>query len=655
MPTPTADHSSSQWTRFGVFEFDPVSGDVWKNGRSTRLTEQPRQVLEMLLARPGELVTRDQLRAMLWPGDTFVDFDTGLNVVVNKIRKVLGDSASQPRFIETLPRRGYRFVAPVGAVGDRTAPTLGPAALDSVVSAAPVVAAHRGSSLWRASVLAAVAPLLAATLWWVKPVGQPFGTVFSAETPPTAVTRIKSLAVLPLENLSKDPSADYLVSGLAEALDGELAAIRSLTVKSRHSTRLFGGTSVPIGTIGKQLGVDALVRGSLLRTGQTVRLTVELVDVRTEALLWSRAYEHDLGDVALLPREAAAAIGAEVKAAITPAERDRLSRSRARALNPAAFDAHLRGRYLLAGLGESQANTASAMREFNRAVQIDPSYAEAYVGIAEAEQLQATFFGGHATLEPRRSALAAARRAIALDPELGDAHAVLARVQLSEFDWPAATASFARMLELSPGNAPGLVWYSYALLTEGRFDAAIEMARRAEAIDPLNLNTRVRVAFARGFAGRNAESIGKYREILALDPSNLMAGSFIVCSYLREGRNEEALAAAGELLARHGRLPIVLSTLALADGRSGRSAEAMAIIDELIASSQRTYVSPTHLAFAYAGVGDRRRSLEWFQRAYEERSNAMLFFTVDSLFAWPDDPAYVALVKKIQAPHNLRW
>ena len=655
MPLPTTDHSPSQWTRFGVFEFDPVTGDVWKNGRSTRLTEQPRQVLASLLARPGELVTRDELRAMLWPGDTFVDFDTGLNVVVNKIRNALGDSASQPRFIETLPRRGYRFVAPVGPAGDRAVVPNAPGASesqDATVSAPTAGAPLHVRMPWLISVLAAVVALLAGTLWWVTPAGQPFAAAFSAKAPPAAVTRIRSLAVLPLENLSKDASADYLVAGLAEALDGELATVRSLTVKSRQSTRHFTGMSVPIRTIGKELGVDALVRGSVLRSGETVRLTVELVDVRTETLLWSRAYEHTLADVALLPREASAAIGAEIKAAITPAERDRLAR--ARPVNPAAFDAQLRGRYLLAGLGESPTSTAAALREFNRAVQIDPTYAEAYVGIAEAEQLQTTFLGGRATLEPRRSASAAARRAIALDPELGEAHAALARVQLSEFDWLAATASFARMLELSPGNAPGLVWYSYALLAEGRFDAAIEMARRAESIDPLNLNTRVRVGFTLGFAGRNAESIARYKEVLALDPSNIMAGAFLTCSYLRDGRNEEALAAAGELLARHGRQSIVLSTLALVEGRLGRYGDAQTIIDELIAGSKRHYVSPTHIAFAYAGLGDRRRALQWFERAYQERSNAMLFFTIDSLFAWPDDPAYAALVRKIKAPHAMR-
>ena len=612
--------------RFGVFEFDPATGDLWKAGHATRLQEQPRQVLGMLLARPGELITRDQLRGALWPEDTFVDFDTGLNVVVNKIRHALGDSAASPRFIETLPRRGYRFVAPVTRA-------------EFPVSS-PSVNRRRHTFL-----LALVGcGLAAAAAWWF----------LGRLTTPTvaSLTPVRSLAVLPLENLSGGAADDYLVAGVTEGLITDLGAIRALRVISRQSTKRYQGSTKTVTTIGKELDVDAVIEGSVRRSGSRVRLNVQLTDARSNRHIWAGSYERDVDQVAQLQQEATAEVAREIHISMTQTERARVGRSRP--LNPAAYDAYLRGRYLLTGLPESEVDTSRALAAFQQAAELDPLYARAYVGIAEAHQLRGTFLGGHPPLVERRLAFAAGRRAADLDPQLGEAHAIIARVQLSEFDWSGAGASFARMREFAPNHAPGLVWDAYFLQNQGRFAEALDTARQAEAVDPLDLNTRVRVGFVHRFARQPEQALRRYLEVLALDGDNMMARAFLIVEYASVQKHAEAVAAATEALRRRGRTPLTLSHLAFAHGRAGERTQAEDLIQELLSLSRRQYVSPAHLALAYVGLDDRDRAFEWFERAYEERSNLMMFYPVDPFWAWPDDARYVRLVKKIRAAHHVR-
>jgi TolB-like protein/DNA-binding winged helix-turn-helix (wHTH) protein/Tfp pilus assembly protein PilF len=608
---------------FGVFRFDPATGDLWKDGHSIRLQEQPRQVLALLVASAGRVVSREELRATLWPKDTFVDFDTGLNVVINKIRQALGDTASAPRFIETIPRRGYRFVAPVITVPPSPSP----------------------ASWWRHPVLiAGLAVVLVAGITWR--VWQP-----RTGAAGTADARIQSLAVLPLENLSGNASEDYLVEGVADALTTDLAGIRALRVISRQSMKAYKGTTKPVTAIARELNIDAVIEGSVLRSGNRIRLNLQLIDARNDRHMWARGFEGEFGAILQLQREAAAAIAEEIKVATTPAERARMRH--ARPITAAAHDAWLRGRYAL-GLSESEATTARALEEFQTAIKLDPMYAPAYAGMAEAYQLRGTYLGGRPPIETRPLAFAAASRAVELDPELGDAHAIEARIRLSEFDWRGAEESFARMLELAPNHPSGLVWYAYSLLVHGRVNEMLEVAARAEAADPLNLNTRTRVGFIMGFANRDDEAIRRYREVLALDAGNSMARGFLVDTLSRSGKHAEAIEAANEELARNGRTPLVLSHLARVNGRAGHIQEARRPIDELLSLSKRQYVSPAHLAFAYVGIGDRDRAFDWLERAYDERSNNMMYFGADKLFELHDDSRYARLVAKVRAQHSVR-
>jgi TolB-like protein/DNA-binding winged helix-turn-helix (wHTH) protein/Tfp pilus assembly protein PilF len=625
--------------RFGVFEFDPETGDLWKSGRRTRLQEQPRQVLGALLARPGELVTRDELRATLWPDGTFVDIDTGLNVVINKIRQALDDSASAPRFVETLPRRGYRFIAPVAAPVAEA--VLAPAVSSDTVPVRPVAAtAEPRPTRSRPRALAAVvlaSVAIVATWVWSS------GTV----TRPGPDAAIRSLAVLPLENLSGDESEGYLVEGITEALTTDLASIGALRVVARQSTKQYRGTTKPISAIGRELQVDAVIEGSVSRS------TVQLIDVATDRHLWAHTYERGGREILQLQREAVQAISRAVGAPLTPIERDRLASRRA--VDPAAYDAYLRGRYQLAGLAESEAQTARALAEFQRAVDIDPNYAAAYAGIATAQQLRSTVFQGQPPALTRTPAIAAARRALQIDPDLGEAHGILARLELSEFDWPEAETSFRRALELTPNDPSTLVWYAYQLLIQRRPAEALDAARRAEAVNPLDLNTRVRVAFIHVLARRFDDGVRRYEEVLALDPDRTIAKWFLAGAYMADSKPQQAMAVLQAAIARHGRLPSLVGQLAAATALSRRRRDAEQLVGELLALSRRGYVSPALLAVAYVALGDRDRAFDWLERAYEERANLMMYFAIHPLFdSLRDDPRYATLESRIRAAHTPR-
>lgn len=623
---PMAELDSPAAVRFGVFEFDPATGDLSKAGRRIRLQDQPGQVLALLVARHGSVVTRDELRNQLWRDDTFVDFDTGLNVVITKLRQALGDSATSPRFIETIPKKGYRFIAPVLPAAGRAAP-------------APAHAPRRVPR--HATTIAVMALLLAsaAGIWiWRTPL------------PPTP---IRTLAVLPLENLSGTATDDYFTEGITDALITDLASIHALNVIARQSTKQYKGSSKPVSAIARELGgVDAVVEGSVLRTDTRVRLIVQLIDARTDRHLWARTYEQDLRDVLQLQREAARTIAAEIRAALTPAERARLGE--ARSVNPAAHDAYLRGRYLLDGRPEEEANSLEALAQFERAIELDPEFAPAYVGVALVQERRGSTLGGRPPLETRPLAFRAARRAIALDEDNAEAYDVLARLQMSEFDWPGADRSFARMFELSPATPRGLIWYSYRLLLQDRYAEAVDAARRAEALDRLNLNTRVMVGFVLTFGREYELAIRNFQEVLALAPGHLNARSFLIGSLASVGRHDEAIAQADALVERFGRRPLTLPRLAFAHGRAGHRDDAERAISELIRLSRREYVSPGQIAIAYAGLGDRDRTFEWLEHAYDERAVMMIFFPIEPMFQWPDDPRYGRLVKKIRQPHAAR-
>ena len=410
--------------RFGPFEVDFRAGELFKDGRKVRLQEQPFRILAMLLEHTGGTVTREELHQRLWPNDTFVDFDHGLNNAINRLRETLCDSAENPRYIETLPRRGYRFVASVELISPAAA--LEPvevlsetaASLEPSGGALRQASNERGTSAWpprmrRLTFVAAFTSVLLAVVL-VFNFGKLRTRVFSAEPMP----RIQSIAVLPFENLTGDPGQEYLVDGMTDELTTRLAQISSWKVISRTSAMQYKATKKLLPQVARDLNVDAVVEGSVTRSGRRVRITAQLIQATTDRHLWANSYEQDLGDILSLQGEVARDITDRVRVRLNPREEERLAQ--ARPVVPDAYENYLKGLYYLQKWTSEDSNKASDY--FQKAIQCDPTYAAAYSALA-ASYRNIAFLNPVRPREAFGLAETAARKALQLDESLGDAHA----------------------------------------------------------------------------------------------------------------------------------------------------------------------------------------------------------------------------------------
>jgi TolB-like protein/DNA-binding winged helix-turn-helix (wHTH) protein len=424
---------------FGVFEVDLRTRELRKRGLKVRLRDQPFQVLHLLLEHSGDVVTREELRQRLWKADTFVDFDLALNSAVRKLRDALGDSADHPTFIETLPRRGYRFIAPIEqqpAIRERDeiVPSRGrwlSGRLKGRWLLAAMVAATIGISAW-----------LGTDATWER---------FSARIGLGAsAARIKSIAVLPFENLTGNSDQDYFVDGMTDALTNNLAQFRALQVASRTSAMQYKRHDKPLAQIARDLNVEAILEGAVLRSGNLVHVTVQLIEAASDRHLWANKYDREVRDLLRLQIELAEAIATAVRVEVRPEERRRLTRSQD--VKPEAYDEYLQGRFYWSSLGTD--NLLRAAEYFNTAISLDSSYAPAYSGLSDTYRKFANY--GLAPHDGMPKAEAAARRALALDDTLAEAHASLAGVLYRyRWNWTEAEKEFRRALELDPSYAEG--------------------------------------------------------------------------------------------------------------------------------------------------------------------------------------------------------
>jgi len=375
--------TSREVIRFGVFELDLRAGELRKQGVRVKLQEQPLQVLQVLLEKPGEVVTREDLRQRIWPADTFVDFDGGMNNAVKRLREALGDSAESPRYVETIPRRGYRFI---GGVNGSALPT--PANDSQTMAAVPCAALRPSSRTLRIGIVIGIASAVLLLMlmgfmpvkWWQRLRGM------------SEFSQIRSLAVLPLQNLSGDPGQEYFADAMTEELITELSHIRALKVISRTSVMRYKKTDKPLPQIARELNVDVIVAGSVLRSGDRVRITAQLIDSSKDTNLWAQTYDNDLRDVLTLQSAVASTIAKEIKVEVTPQENSQLQK--VRPVNRNALDAYLDGRYhldkasaldLRTGLANAyDEEVRKAVASFEHATQEDPSYVPAYLGISDA-------------------------------------------------------------------------------------------------------------------------------------------------------------------------------------------------------------------------------------------------------------------------------
>src|SRR5579864_29595 len=450
--------TSSRLIRFGVFEIDSTAFELRKHGLRLKLAEQPFQILAILLEKPGQLVTRDELRDRLWPRDTFVDFDHGLNNAVMRLREALGDSSDSPRFIETVPRRGYRFIAPVeeisGAAHAFVRDSKGVSSADAkppaeavAGSANAAVVGPRGTpkgwfTLPRITLLSAAVVAFAAfsgiALHYVR--GMESGKINSAHT--------MSLVVLPLENLSGDKEQDYFADGMTDELTANLTKIRSLRVVSRSTAMAYKGAHKPLSEIARELHVDAVVEGTVLRAGDRVRITAELVQVSTDHHLWADSYESQIGDVLALQNRVSSAIVDEIRINLSPEEKERLAKKPS--VSPEAYEDYLKGRYYWNK--RSGEGFTKAIGYFEESTRKDPQYALAYAGLADCYGIiGATIYGTVPTAEAAPKARAAAVRALEIDPTLAEAETSLATAKFNyDWDWTGAAEGFRRAIQLDP-------------------------------------------------------------------------------------------------------------------------------------------------------------------------------------------------------------
>jgi TolB-like protein/DNA-binding winged helix-turn-helix (wHTH) protein/Flp pilus assembly protein TadD len=598
--------------RFGVFEADPRLGELTKHGKRLPLQEQPFQLLAMLLERPGELVSREELRAKIWP-QTIVDFDHGLNKAISKIRDALGDSAENPRFIETVARRGYRFLADVAVVQD------GPperAAGDPVLQADAGPLARREAGIssrgppraltWRLLGFG-LALVLAAALSWIL--------YTSRNSAPT----IRSLAVLPLKNLSGDVSQDYFTDGMTEELITQLGQISSLRVISSRSAMFYKGVDKPLADIARELSVQAVLEGSVLRSGDRVRITAQLIRVPADEQMWAQSYEGELRDTLALQSEVAQAVAEQIRATLSRRQQAVL-RNR-KTVNPAAHEDYLKGRYFWNK--RTGDGLKKAIDYFSRAVETDPTYAEAYSGLADAYALSGDWaYGVLAPQDAFRQARAAATRALALDDTLAEAHTSLAfALDLYAWDWAAAENEYKRAIELNPGYATAHHWYAWHLLVMGRNGEGIFEMRRAESLDPLSLIISANLAEALCVAHLYDESMKQSEKTLGMDPNFAVAHYALGQALEQKHMHDEAIAEFQRAIELSGHSGAFDSNLAYVYAVLGRKVEAEDIVKDLVARPDKNPSIDANIALVYVGLGDHDQAMIWLNKAYEARFN----------------------------------
>jgi TolB-like protein/DNA-binding winged helix-turn-helix (wHTH) protein len=609
--------------RFGVFELDTRSGELRKAGIRIRLQDQPFKVLVALLERPGGVVTREELKRRIWPEDSFGDFDHAVNVAVAKLRTALGDAADIPRFVETLPRRGYRFIAPV----DGLAPT-----------------ATR-SLIVRWIGLGAVAALLLLAALVGFNVGGWRDRISMGGTKP-----ISSIAVLPLANLSNNPDQDYFADGMTEELTTNLAKIGALRVISRTSTMRYKGTKKSAPEIARELNVDGIIEGSVERSDNRVRITAQLIHAPSDTHLWADSYERDLGDALALQDEVARAIASEIKVTLTPEEQVRLTS--ARPVDPEAQDFYLKGRYYWNK--RTPETLKKSLEYFQQAVDKDPGYALAYSGLADSYlMLQAGYYQVLSPKEAIPKAEAAAKKALELDATLADAHTSLAWSRFAwDWDWRGAEQEFKRAIELNPSYANAHHWYATYLFGMGRYPEAIAEDRKAESLDPLSIVISVDVAMeALRPARMYDQEMEQCRKTLEMEPNFPSAHACLSDSYAHKRMYNEAIAEMQKAIDLSGGSVFWVSLLGYTYAMAGRPDEARKILNELKARSNREFVSAQDFAYIYTGLGDKDQAYVWFEKAYEERSDVILNLNADPDFeSLRSDPRFQELLRRLNFP-----
>lgn len=636
---------TAQKFHFADFTLDQSRYQLRRAERVLRLEKRPMELLILLVQRQGELVSREEIAGCLWGKDVFLDVDHSINTAVRKVRMVLRDDPDKPRFVETVVGKGYRFAAPVicsngdsnkqtHSVESATLAASAPAVSASVVPAPAIPAAEeRVASIRLRVLLVGVAALVLFIVgWWLN------------RSNGRGITQpaIKSLAVLPLKNLSGDPSQEYFADGMTEAVIGRLSMIRGLRVISRTSVMNFKDTRMSVPEIAKALHVDALVEGSVIRQGGRVRITAQLIRGATDAHFWSETYDRDLGDALALESEVAQSIARRVEVTVNGDERTRLIA--ARPVSPDVYESFLKGQSVK---GSNQADIEKSIAYFEEAIRKDPAFAPAYIGLAEAyDNLGSVFVGGRPG-DVRPKEISAVRKALELDPELAEAHILLANIEQKHWQWAAAEAEYRRTLELNPNSAVAHLGLANWMLCQGRTEEALSWARRARELDPLG-DSGIEIGWILFQSHRYEVALHEYRSALAVRPDDITARWFLGFALIANGQPESAIPELEKVVSDSDRSPATIALLIRAYAHAGRRADALRLLEEMKRRKQTSYVPAAAFVNAYLGLDDKEMAFASLEQAYQEQSNILQYLKVHPFFdPLRDDPRFADLVRRV--------
>ena len=458
---------------------------------------------------------------------------------------------------------------------------------------------------------------------------------------------IKSIAVLPLKNLSGDPTQEYLADGMTEELIGRLAGIRNLRVISRTSVMHFKDTQLSVPEIAKTLRADAVVEGSVIREGSRIRVHAQLIRGPTDEHFWSETYDRDLRDVLALQSDVAQAIAQRVEVTVSGSERHRLVA--VRPISPEVYENYLKGRFALAK-SNSRTNIEESIAYFNEAIRKDPTFAPSYVGLANAYSDLATVFVGGVAKQERPRAILAARQAVQLDPELVEAHVLLADMAQQQWRWAEAESEYQRVLDLSPNNAAAYSALAYWLVSQGRTEEAVTACRRGREIDPIAVPGSD-LAWMLFYARRYNDAVNEARSVLGVTPDDAFAGWILGFALIANHHPQEAVTVLEKAVSASDRSPAIVGLLVHAYAQAGHRADALGLLEELKRRRRTGYVPAAALILAYLGLGEYDQAFLWLQEAYKEQSNILQFLKVHPFFdPVRDDPRFKDLLRRIGLP-----
>ena len=629
---------------FGVFTAEVTAGELRKHGVRLKVQERPFQLLVCLLERPGAIISRDELRQRLWPDGTFVDFDHNISSAINKLRTVLNDSASNPRFIETVGSRGYRFLADVKRISSD--PSAASQPTKQQPPAIPVIAATTTSparNRWKivAGITLILSVLVAGYFQWMRKT--------SKSSAPVARVMV---AVLPFQNLTGDPGQDYFSDGLTEQMIAELTRLNQdhLGVIARTSVMLYKQSPKPLDQIGRELGVQYVMEGSVRRDSTRVRITAELIQVKDQTHLWAREYDRELNNSLALQSEIAQEIGDEIQISLGDVNGAKAANHPGPTHSTAsyeAYDLYLKGRYFWNK--RTRAGFLQAASYFQQAIAKDPGYASAYAGLADTFGLMSTWYAAPQQ-EFMPKAKAAALNALALDDSLAEAHASLALVAENyDYDWQTAEKEFRRAIQLNADYATAHQWYAEHLAWQGRFDEALAESERARQLDPMSLI----IATDRGailyYARKHSRAIEQFRAVLDMDPGFNNARSLMVAAYVQQGKFAEALKE-NDLIGNAETPQWYWALRAYIYNHSGNAVQAQHALTKFEELSTRLR-SDAILArlYAYNGSSRQGEAMLLLEQAYREHSPVLTNIKVDPKYDnLRQDPRFQELLARVK-------